>query len=120
LARLTAKAQGVTDWDTLHPDRKAAYTHNATQHRRQRSLGGKDDVADFADWKQQCADIGWEIPKTFRAAEHDRTVELTHEQRIRQAYEIALPGLDQQFQQRSVISAWDMRRAALAGLTASG
>ena len=59
-------------------------------------------------------------PAIVSAPEHERAVELTHEQRIRQAYEIALPGLDQQFQQRSVISAWDLRRAALAGLTATG
>jgi hypothetical protein len=50
----------------------------------------------------------------------ERKIELDHEQRIRQAYEIGLPWLDEKLQHQSVLKHWDARCAALRGLVAAG
>ncbi|MFL5281211.1 MAG: MobF family relaxase [Rhodopila sp.] len=117
LARQTAKERGE-DWDKLTPAQHATRMKNATQHHSQKRKGGKDDVADVEDWLRQAKEAGWQPPSSFMAPE--RKIELDHEQRIRQAYEIGLPWLDEKLQHQSVLKHWDARCAALRGLVAAG
>ena len=42
--------------------------------------------------------------------------ELTHEQRIRMAYEAALPEIEDLFARKSVITHWELRAAVGTGL----
>ena len=46
--------------------------------------------------------------------------ELTHEQRIRMAYEAALPEIEDLFARKSVITHWELRTAVGHGLVHSG
>ena len=85
-------------WDDLTPDQQATRMKVATQDRDQKIKGGKDDIADVADWKRQAQAVGWE-PTSFMAY-GPPAPELTHEQRIRMAYEAALPEIEDLFEQQ--------------------
>jgi conjugative relaxase-like TrwC/TraI family protein len=105
-------------WDDLTPDQQATRMKVATQDRDQKIKGGKDDIADVADWKRQAQAVGWE-PTSFMAY-GPPAPELTHEQRIRMAYEAALPEIEDLFARKSVITHWELRTAVGHGLVHSG
>jgi conjugative relaxase-like TrwC/TraI family protein len=118
LARKMVADEGL-DWDALAPEQRATRTKNATQSFEQKQKGGKDDVADVADWRQQAKVVaGWE-PGSLQLY-GPPPPPLTPEQRIRQAYEVALPHLSEKLEQNSVVKHWDLRVAALRGLVHTG
>jgi hypothetical protein len=118
LARKMAADEGL-DWDALAPEQRATRTKNATQSFEQKQKGGKDDIADVADWRRQAKEVaGWD-PGSLQLY-GPPPPPLTPEQRIRQAYEVALPHLAEKLEQKSVVTHWDLRVAALRGLVHTG
>lgn len=118
LAKRLAADAGL-DWDSLSEHSRAARIKNATQSHEQKQKGGKDDVADFASWRQQSRDVGWEPPLSLQLY-GPPPPPLTIEQRHRQAYEIALDVVEDKLKTSSVLTHWDLRVAALRGLTRTG
>lgn len=118
MARQFTAARGE-DWDSLSDDQRVARIKAATQSRDQKVKGGKDDIADFTDWKRQAKEYcGWE-PTSFLAY-GPRAPELSPEQRFRMAYEVAQPFISDKLEQRSVISHHELRMAAGRGLVHAG
>lgn len=123
-AREYAKAQGL-DWDALSPERKTGLLKTGTQGMAMSGLDAatigklkKDDMADFADWKRQAAELNWQ---------HDTILtrepggpEIEREKRLLHAYEQALPWLEKEMDSRAVITWAEVRTAAARGLIASG
>ena len=119
LARKMTAERGE-DWDSLSADQREARLKNATQDLDQRVKGGKDDVANFDDWKRQAKEVcRWEAPETLRAPEL-YTVELSPEMKRQIAYEHALPMLDERFQAKSVVQHFEPRIAAARSMIAMG
>jgi hypothetical protein len=119
LARKMTAERGE-DWDSLSADQREARLKNATQDLDQRVKGGKDDVANFDDWKRQAKEVcRWEAPETLRAPEL-YTVELSPEMKRQFAYEHALPMLDERFQAKSVVQHFEPRIAGARGMIAMG
>ena len=116
-ARQLAVSRGER-WDALSAAEQERRIKNATQHQSQKIKGGKDDKADFEDWKRQAKEAGWEPPASFMR--HELRPQLGHEQRIRRAYEIALPFLADKLEHNSVLNHCDVRIAALRGLMHTG
>jgi hypothetical protein len=118
-ARLEAKHECV-EWDDLTKQeqerRVVRYTRDKDQ---QLAKGEKDDVADFASWQKQAKDIGWEAPGSFLQTGPEPS-ELTHEERIRRAYELAPPELARAFAQDAVLTHWQLQAAAARGLITTG
>jgi hypothetical protein len=106
------------DWDALSPDQREARMKTATQDREQKAKGGKDDVANFADWHRQAKEIGWEPPRSLQLVGPVQA--LTAEQRHRQAYETSLSHLAGQLEHRSVLQHFVARVAAFRGLVEWG
>lgn len=105
-------------WDDLTDDQRAARIKAATQGLDQKIKGGKDEVADFDDWKRQASQMGWEpMSLQLYGPQLERSV---GEERTRKAYETALPWLDDKLQQKAVITQFEPRIAALRGLVAHG
>ena len=118
-AKLVAAKTGV-DWDSLTTEQKQERVKRFTQDvELQRVPGGKDDRVDFAAWQKQAADIGWEVPRSFELY-GPPAPELTQEQRIRRAYEVALPVLEERLGQRSVLTHFELDVAAARGLVDTG
>ena len=118
LARKAAAEQGQ-DWDALSPSERATRVHTATQHWEQKEKGGKDDVANVADWHRQATEIGWQPPQSFLAygppaPERDIAI------RRREAFEIAIEQLEGRLEQKAVITHHDLRVAAFQGLIHAG
>ncbi len=110
-------AERGENWDELSPEQQTARTRTAAQAADQK--GGKDGVADIADWKRQARDAaGWE-PRSFLAY-GPPAPELAPGQRIRMAYDAALPFVAGKLEQKAVISHWDLRTAAGRGLVHAG
>jgi hypothetical protein len=118
LARKMAADEGL-NWDSLTPKQRIAREKMATQSFEQKQRGGKDDVADVESWRLQAKAAGWEPPSSMQLY-GPPLPPLTHEQRIRQAYEIALPILAEKLEQNSVLKHYDLRVAALRGLVQAG
>ena len=59
LARQWTASKGE-QWDDLTDDQRAARIKNSTQDLDQKIKGGKDDVANFEDWKRQAKELGWQ------------------------------------------------------------
>ena len=114
-----ATADREEDWDSLSPAQQDARLKVATQSLDQKVKGGKDDVADFADWQRQAAALGWDVPQTFLAY-GPWLPEPAQEQRLRRAYDVALPFLAERLEHRSVVTHWDVRVAAARGLVDAG
>ena len=118
LARKHTAERGEA-WEALSEDQRAARMKNATQDMDQKVKGGKDDIANEDDWQRQAREFGWEAPETF-LQRGIYTVELSPEMKHKQAYEIALPMLDERFQHKSVLPHFDLRIAAARGMIAMG
>lgn len=121
LARKAVSDAGL-DWDALSNDERITRVKESTQRweaKTKGSRGAKDDVADFANWRQQAADIGWNVPLSFQFI-GPHLPELTEEQRIRKAYDIGVPWLDNKISHRAVVPHWDLRLASLRGLVETG
>jgi hypothetical protein len=118
LARKTASERGE-NWDMLSDEQRETRLKNATQSWEQKARGGKDDVADFADWHRQAGEVGWQVPKSLQLI-GPVPLELPHEQRIRQAYEVALPHLAQRLEHEAVVSHFVPRMMAGWGLVDAG
>jgi hypothetical protein len=118
MARQFTASRGE-DWDALSQDQRTARVKAATQSRDQKVKGGKDDIADFTDWKRQAKEYcGWE-PRSFMAY-GPRAPMLSPEERYRMAYEVAQPFISDKLEQRSVISHHELRMAAGRGLVHAG
>ena len=107
------------DWDNLSPAQQDARLKAATQSLDQKVKGGKDDVADFADWCRQATTMGWEPPRTFLAY-GPWLPDRSQEERLRRAYDVALPHLAERLEHRAVVKHWDVRVAAARGLVDAG
>lgn len=105
-------------WDDLSLEQKADRIKAGTQGFTQKVKGGKDDEADFQEWRQQARAAGWQ-PGSLQFV-GPNLPELTIEQRHRAAYEIGLPWLAEKLEHRSVVPHWDLRLAALRGLVETG
>lgn len=118
IARQEAADRGEA-WEGLSPAQREKRVKMATQSPTQKEKGGKDDVADVADWRRQAKDVaGWE-PASFQRL-GSLTPELTPEQRHRLAYEVALPFLAEKFERKATLTHWDLRVAAARGLVRAG
>jgi hypothetical protein len=118
LARKATEGRGE-DWDTLSQEQREARMKVATQDRDQKIKGGKDDIANFDDWKRQAREAcNWE-PTSFLAPKV-HTVEMSQEMKQQMAYDIALPILDERFQHKSVLQHFEPRIAAARGMIAMG
>jgi hypothetical protein len=106
------------DWDAISQDQREARTKAATQSREQRANAEKDPVADFAGWRQQAKEAGWEAPRSLQLIGPPERL-LEKAERDRKAYEISLPWLEKKLEHRSVVPHWDLRLAALRGLIAT-
>jgi hypothetical protein len=106
-------------WDELTDDQRQDRIKAATQSRDQKVKGGKDDVADFEDWKRQAKNIGWEPPQSMQLY-GPPLPEPELEARHRLAYETALPWLSQRLEHSAVLTHHEIRSAALRGLVAAG
>ena len=118
IARQEAADRGEM-WDELSPAQRDKRVKMATQSPTQKEKGGKDDVANVADWRRQAREVaGWE-PASFQ---HDgpTLLERTPEQRHRLAYEVALPFLAEKFEHKATLTHWDLRVAAARGLVQAG
>ena len=122
-ARAYAKTLGL-DWDELPPERRTGLLKAGVQGMpagldfETRAKLKKDDVANFADWRRQAGELGWEYggidgPRREGPAP-------TREERLVQAYEAALPWLERELDRRAVVSGADARTAATRGLIAAG
>lgn len=118
MARLDAAKRGEA-WDDLTQDQRQARIKAATQGAEQKQKGGKDDIADFADWLRQAEEIGWQPPSSL-LRQGPEPPQLAPEAAHRLAYERALPVLDQRLQQKSVLSHFEARTAAARGLIEYG
>lgn len=105
-------------WEELSAAQQDARLKAATQSRDQKVRGGKDDVADVAAWQRQAKAAGWK-PTSFLAY-GPPAPELSHEDRIRMAYDAALPFVADKLEQKAVIQHWDLETAAGRGLVHSG
>ena len=116
-----ATADRDEDWDGLSPAQQDARLKAATQSLDQKVKGGKDDVADFTDWQRQAAVFGWQAPRSFMAY-GPWFPEPAQQQRLRHAYDVALPFLAERLEHRVRLLAthWDVRVAAARGLVDAG
>ena len=98
LARKATADRGE-DWDALSQDQRETRMKAATQDRDQKIKGGKDDIANFEDWRRQARETcGWE-PTTLQLY-GPPLPPLEPEQRIRAAYETALPILAEKLEHK--------------------
>lgn len=122
-AREYTKAQGL-DWDALPEGRRVKLMKAGTQGMPSgldaptRRRLTKDDMADFASWRQQAEALGWRHATIEAQGPPMPTLE--RGDRLKQAYDAALPWLEKDLGQRPVISGPDVRTAALRGLIAAG
>lgn len=117
LARQMTAERGEV-WDELTQDQREARMKASIQDLDQKVRGGKDDVANVESWKRQAKDRGWERD-TFQLY-GPPLPPIEPEQKIRLAYETALPFLSDKFEHRAVLTHWDARVAAARGLVHAG
>ena len=122
LAKQYTEKQGEV-WADLDPAQQKARIHSAItnldQMRGADGKGNADDKADFVDWRKQATQLGWEPPKSFELI-GPQTRDLSNAERYQGAYEIAIRHLEPKFAQKSVLSHYELRFAALVGLTHLG
>jgi len=119
LARKVTADRGE-DWDGLSQDQRDARMKAATQDQDQKVKGGKDDIADFDDWRRQAREFcGWHPAATLQLY-GPPLAPLEEEARIRMAYDVALPFLAEKLEHKAVVPHFDLRVAAGRGLVAAG
>lgn len=118
LARRFTERAGE-DWDELDPRQQAARVTAAVNNMRQVMHAGPDDLADFDHWKQQVHAVRWKIPETFEL-QGPPLGYLSVAERQDMAYEIAIKYLEKKFEHKAVLSHYDLRYAALIGLSHTG
>jgi hypothetical protein len=122
-ARAYARRLGL-DWDALPPARRSGLLKAGVQglpaglDAATRAALRRDDMADFAEWRRQADELGWQYPGI--EGPHRPGPAPTRAARIARAYEAALPWLEAELNRRAVITAADARTAALRGLIAAG
>lgn len=117
-AMLQARSEGL-DWDALSSDERVKRSKSATQSWEQRGKGGVDDISNPDDWRRQAKDAyGWE-PSSFQLY-GPPLPQLSPELAYRKAYELALPMLDEMFQQQAVLTHHDLRAVAFRGMIETG
>lgn len=129
-AREYASKNGL-DWDDLSDSRRAALLKKAVQS-VPRGLDDntiaklkKDDMADFASWKQQAVDLKWNHETIIRKPEGPEIMgphqQITPEQRYEIAHPVANHWLEKEgVNQRAVIGEGEVRTAAARSLIVSG
>ena len=118
-ARLMAAKEGIA-WDDLSREQQEQRVKRYTQDvPGQQAKGQKDDTADFQDWRRQAKALGWETPASLERC-GPPLPGLTHEQRLRRAYDVALPFLADAFARKSVLPHWTTHVAAARGLVEAG
>ena len=118
-ARLVAAKAGI-EWDDLSREQQEQRIKRYTQDiAGQQAKGLKDDIADFADWRRQADQLGWETPASLERHGPPRPA-LTREQRLRRAYEATLPFLADEFARKAVLPHWTTHVAAARGLVEAG
>jgi len=113
-----AAAERGEDWDALDQAAQEARKELAARGIQWANKGGKDDQANFDDWRDQARAAGWQPPESFQS--QSREAERSEEQRLRLAYETALPLLAELLDQKAVVTRWDVRAAAGHGLIHAG
>ena len=122
-ARAYARSLGL-DWEALPAARRSGLLKAGVQglppglDAATREALRRDDLVDFADWRRQADELGWQyggLEGPQRAGPAP-----SRDARIAQAYEAALPWLESELNRRAVITAAEARTAALRGLIAAG
>ena len=109
---------GEEVWASLNSEQREAQKELVGRLDKFDNKGGKDDQADFADWYRQAEHFGWTPPESFQT--DSARPALSDEQRVRLAYETALPFLAELLEQKSVLSEWEVRAIAGHGLIHAG
>ena len=118
-ARLMVAKEGIA-WDDLSKEQQEQRVKRYTQDvPGQQAKGQKDDIADFRDWRRQAKELGWETPASLERCGPPLPVP-THDQRLRRAYDVALPFLADAFARKSVLPHWTTHVAAARGLVEAG
>jgi hypothetical protein len=112
-AREFALSKGI-NYDTLSPEGKRAFLNSSITARR----ASKDASADLGVWKREAEAAGYHHRSVLRPDEKRPLP--PREDRIRHAYETALPLLETQFRNRAVLEGSTARVAAAKGLIAAG
>jgi len=116
-ARAFTQGRGE-EWDDLSPEQRTARMARAAKSLEQKIKGGKDDIADVADWKRQAKAVGWQ-PTSF-IAYGPPAPELSDDLRHRMALDAGMPFISTKLEQRSVVSHFDLRVGAGRGLVDAG
>ena len=123
-ARAYAKSAGL-DWDDLDDNRKIGLAKQGVQGDPRQIK--QDDLGDWTSWRRQAAELGW-TPRSVLRPERGQGRELglgqeereERDERLAQAYEVAVGVLDKALQRRAVVDGAELRVAAARGLVASG
>ena len=112
-AREFAQSKGI-NYDTLSPEGKRKFLNSSITARR----ASKDAAADLSVWRREAEAAGYRHRSVLRPDEKKPLP--SREDRIRQAYDTALPLLETQFRNRAVLEGSTARVAAAKGLIAAG
>lgn len=104
------------DWDALNPAARTELLRHGNSVTRQSKGSGAE--ADVDTWRAQAKAAGYRHRSVVGTAP-DRPA-MPEAERIRTAYEAALPGLEHELEHRAVLSGGTLRTAAARGLIASG
>lgn len=114
-ARAYARDCGL-DWDCLDDARKVGLAKRGVQGDPRQAK--QDDLGDWAAWRRQAADLGWQ-PQSVLCVEAPAP-NVDHAARLEHAYQVALNVFDPSLQRRAVVDGADARAAAACGLVAAG
>lgn len=106
-------------WEDLTDEQRSVRVTKSTHGLNQKVAAGKDDMADFQNWKEQAEAIGWQAPASLQFIGPPERP-LTREERHQKAYAIGLPWLEERLGHSAVVPHWDLRLAALRGLIHTG
>lgn len=115
-AQKEVAAQGL-QWDSMSAPEIARALKRGTKTTR---LSKDDNLSDVASWKAQAEAIGYAHRSVIRPKLKGAFGPVSATERQQRAYIAALPGLEEQFGQRAVMSSSVARVAAARGLIVSG
>jgi hypothetical protein len=113
-ARRYAASVGL-DWDSLDAERRIGLAKRGVQGDPRQAK--QDDLGDWVAWRREAAALGWQPRSVLRP---EAIALPAREERLEQAYVVALGLLDRDLQRRAVMDASMARVAAARGLVASG